>query len=316
MVDEQVDMSYHMPVLVDQVVEGLVVDRAGVYLDATAGGGGHSTALLAALGSDALLVAVDRDDEAVRAAGEKLAGDRRVIVRKGRFAELDSVLDTAGVASLNGALFDLGVSSHQIDAAERGFSYRAEGPLDMRMDPMSGATAADIIESVPEAELVRIMRDYGEERQARSIARSIVRCRQEQPLRTTEDLRRIVIATRPKMVNKTLARVFQAFRIAINGELEELVAGLATAIDRLAVGGRLAVIAYHSLEDRIVKQHLAELMRGCICPPRLPACCCDHQPEFAKVGRGRIKPAPSEVDINRRARSAVLRLYEKLEGNK
>ncbi len=315
MIDKEIDRPYHEPVLSNQVVEGLVVDGAGVYLDATAGGGGHSAALLAALAAEGLLIAVDRDDEAVRAAGERLAGDRRVLVRKGRFAELDSVLDSVGVVSLNGALFDLGVSSHQIDAAERGFSYRAEGPLDMRMDPTCGATAADIIGEAPEAELVRIMREYGEERQARSIARSIVRCRQEQTLETTEDLRRIVIATRPQMVNKTLARVFQAFRIAINGELDELVAGLTTAIDRLAVGGRLAVIAYHSLEDRIVKRHLAELMRGCICPPRLPVCSCGHRPTFAKVGRGRIRADANEVGLNSRARSAVLRLYEKLEDN-
>jgi len=316
MVAEQVDMSYHVPVLADEVVEGLIVDRAGVYLDATAGGGGHSRALLAALGPEGLLIAVDRDDEAIGATSESLSGDGRGLVRKGRFAELDSVLNTVGVSSLSGALFDLGVSSRQIDEAGRGFSYRAEGPLDMRMDPMYGETAADLIATAPEVELVRIMREYGEERQARSIARSIVRCRQERPLQTTEDLRQVVVATRPQMVNKTLARVFQAFRIAINGELEELVAGLTTAIDRLAVGGRLAVIAYHSLEDRIVKRHLAELMRGCICPPRLPVCCCNHRPEFAKVGRGRVKPTPSEVGNNSRARSAVLRLYEKLEDNK
>ena len=315
MVDETTAVPYHVPVLAGQVVEGLVVDAAGVYLDATAGGGGHSAALLAALAPEGSLIAVDRDDEAVRAAGERLAGDSRALVRKGRFAELGSVLDDVGVAALHGALFDLGVSSHQIDAAERGFSYRAEGPLDMRMDPTSGETAADIIESAPEEELVRIMREYGEERQARSIARSIVRCRQEQPLETTEDLRRVIIATRPQMVNKTLARVFQAFRIAINGELDELVAGLSTVIDRLVVGGRLAVIAYHSLEDRIVKRHLAELMRGCICPPRLPICSCGHRPEFAKVGRGRIRAYANEVGRNTRARSAVLRLYEKLEGN-
>lgn len=316
MVDEKIEMPYHVPVLVKEVVEGLVVDGAGIYLDATAGGGGHSAALLAALAPDGLLVAVDRDDEAVRAAGERLAGDRRALVRKGRFAELGSVLDAVGVTSLHGALFDLGVSSHQIDAAERGFSYRAEGPLDMRMDPAVGATAADIIESASEEELVRIMREYGEERQARSIARSIVRRRQEAPLDTTEDLRQIVVATRPQMVNKTLARVFQAFRIAINGELDELVAGLSTVIDRLVVGGRLAVIAYHSLEDRIVKRHLVELMRGCICPPRLPICSCGHLPEFAKVGRGRFRADANEVSRNGRARSAVLRLYEKLEGNK
>ncbi len=308
-------LTYHIPVLVGEVVTGLTADPDGVYLDATAGGGGHSQALLEALGTGARLVAFDRDDEAVRAAGEKLAGDPRASVHKASFAELDSVLDAIGVGSLSGVLFDLGVSSHQIDAAQRGFSYRADGPLDMRMDPGRGMAVADLIASAREEDLARLIRDYGEERQARRIAQSIVQIRAEGPLLTTEDLRQAIVVTHPQMPSKTLARVFQAFRIAVNDELEQLVVGLDAALARLVMGGRLAVIAYHSLEDRIVKHRLAERMRGCICPPRLPVCACGHQPEFAKVGRGRFKPGADEVAKNSRARSATLRLYEKIEEN-
>lgn len=306
-------MSYHVPVLCDAVVEHLVVDPGGIYLDATAGGGGHSEALLRALDSEARVWSVDRDADAVEQAARVLSQDERARVRRASFAELDALLDSEGVDSLSGALFDLGVSSHQIDAAHRGFSYRSAGPLDMRMDSTQSKTAADIIAFASERELLQIVRDFGEERRAGAVAKSIARMRERAPLQTTGDLRRAVEDTRPQMLNKTLARVFQAFRIAVNSELDQLAAGLDAAIGRLAVGGRLAVIAYHSLEDRLVKQRLAERMRGCVCPPRMPVCACGRRPEFVKVGRGRIRPSADETAINSRARSAVLRLFEKVE---
>ncbi len=306
-------MSYHVPVLCNAVVEYLAIEPGGIYLDATAGGGGHSAALLHALDSGATVWVVDRDADAIEQATRTLAGDERARVRRASFAELGALLEAEGVCNLSGVLFDLGVSSHQIDAAHRGFSYRSAGPLDMRMDSTQGRTAADIIGAASEKELLQIVRDFGEERRAGAVAKSIVRMRSGAPLQTTDDLRRAVENTRPQMLNKTLARVFQAFRIAVNGELDQLSDGLAAVAGRLAVGGRLAVIAYHSLEDRLVKQGLAERMRGCICPPRMPVCACGRKPEFAKVDRGRIKPSADEIANNSRARSAVLRVFEKIE---
>jgi 16S rRNA (cytosine1402-N4)-methyltransferase len=181
------------------------------------------------------------------------------------------------------------------------------------MEIGQGKSAADLIAEATEAELLQIIRDYGEERRAASIVRTIIRQREETPIETTDDLRRVVEVTRPKMLHKTLARVFQAFRIAVNGELEQLAVGLRTVTRHLCVGGRIAVIAYHSLEDRIVKQFMAERMKRCVCPPRLPVCVCDQKPEFCKVGRGRIRPSEEEIASNSRARSAVLRVYERVE---
>ncbi len=306
-------MAYHIPVMVEEVVAGLVADPDGAYVDATVGGGGHSWALLQALGPKGRLLAVDRDQEAVAAAQARLATDTRVVVRRGRFAELNELLAREGIGPLSGVLFDLGVSSHQIDAPARGFSYQADGPLDMRMDAEVGPTAAELIATCSEAELAELIARYGEERAARRIARSICRQRQLEPLTTTQALRQAVAATRPQMLNKTLARVFQALRIAVNDELGQLQAGLAAVEAGLKPGGRLAVMAYHSLEDRLVKQHLAALVRGCICPPRLPVCTCGRKPSFKRVGHKLQRASEAEVKQNTRARSAVLRIYEKIE---
>jgi 16S rRNA (cytosine1402-N4)-methyltransferase len=306
-------MAYHIPVMVEEVVAGLVADPDGAYVDATVGGGGHSWALLQALGPKGRLLAVDRDQEAVAAAQARLATDTRVVVRRGRFAELNELLAREGIGPLSGVLFDLGVSSHQIDAPARGFSYQADGPLDMRMDAEVGPTAAELIATCSEAELAELIACYGEERAARRIARSICRQRQLEPLTTTQALRQSVAATRPQMLNKTLARVFQALRIAVNDELGQLQAGLAAVEVGLKPGGRLAVMAYHSLEDRLVKQHLAALVRGCICPPRLPVCTCGRKPSFKRVGHKLQRASEAEVKQNTRARSAVLRIYEKIE---
>ena len=306
-------MDYHIPVMVEEVVAGLVADPDGAYVDATVGGGGHSWALLQALGPKGRLLAVDRDREAVAAARARLAADTRVVVRQGRFAELSELLAQEGIGPLSGVLFDLGVSSHQIDAPARGFSYQAAGPLDMRMDAEVGPTVAELIAACSEAELAELIVRYGEERAARRIARSICQQQRLAPLITTQALRQAVAATRPQMLNKTLARVFQALRIAVNDELGQLQAGLAAVETELKPGGRLVVVAYHSLEDRLVKQHLAALVRGCICPPRVPICTCGRRPSFKRVGHKLQRASKAEVKRNTRARSAILRIYAKTE---
>ena len=306
-------MAYHIPVMVAEVVAGLVADPDGAYVDATAGGGGHSWALLQALGPKGRLLAVDRDREAVAAARARLAADTRVVVRQGRFAELSELLTQEGIGPLSGVLFDLGVSSHQIDAPARGFSYQADGPLDMRMDAEVGPTAAELIAACSEVELAELIARYGEERAARQIARAICRQQRLAPLVTTRALREAIATTRPRMLNKTLARVFQALRIAVNDELGQLQAGLVAVETELKPGGRLVVMAYHSLEDRLVKQHLAALMRGCICPPRVPICTCGRKPSFKRVGYKLQRASKAEVEQNSRARSAILRIYEKTE---
>ncbi|MFH1568674.1 MAG: 16S rRNA (cytosine(1402)-N(4))-methyltransferase RsmH [Gemmatimonadota bacterium] len=309
-------MEYHVPAMADEVVEGLVRGDGGTYVDATAGGGGHSAALLAA-GSGARLVAVDRDPEAIAAASRRLASfGERVRLVQGEFAHLAElvrpVLEEWGPGAVDGVLFDLGVSSHQLDEAGRGFSFRQEGQLDMRMDRGAGAPAADLLARVDEADLVQLIRELGEERGARRIARAICRARDRDGMATTAQLREAVEGTRPERPDKSLARVFQALRIRVNDELGQLEAGLEEAIELLGPGGRLAVISYHSLEDRRVKVRLGELVRGCVCPPRAPVCGCGRRPTFKAVWRKARRPDASEVESNPRARSARLRLYEKL----
>jgi 16S rRNA (cytosine1402-N4)-methyltransferase len=306
-------MLFHMPVLVDEVVQGLVVNPCGTYLDATAGGGGHSKAILHVLNAKGYLAAVDRDAEAVQTAlqGLEKFADRALILR-GSFAELKCLLEEQKIRELHGVLFDLGVSSHQIDAPERGFSYRLNGPLDMRMDTRQEVSASELIARSSEAELGRIIKQFGEERKARHIARAICRGRACKRIETTAELRAAVEAARPQNPTKTLARVFQAFRIAVNDELGQLEKGVETAISLLASGGRLAVIAYHSLEDRLVKTKFTELVRGCTCPREFPLCICGKKPTFKKIGSKVRRPGAKEVEVNPRARSARLRIFEKL----
>ena len=306
-------MSYHVPVMVDEVVRGLVTDPRGIYLDATVGGGGHGKAILQSLQPAGRLVAIDRDAEAVRFARRVFADwSNQAEVLHAGFAALGSLLKQRKIEAVHGMLFDLGVSSHQIDEPARGFSYREEGPLDMRMDRRQGVAAADILNVSSEADLAHIIKKYGEEFQARRIARSICQLRRRGELETTADLRKAVEATGPRHLGKTLARVFQAFRIAVNGELEQLEKGLETTVDCLIPGGRLAVIAYHSLEDRLVKTRLAELVRGCICPPGFPVCGCGKKPQFKATLRKAQRAGEEEVRANRRSRSAILRIYEKI----
>lgn len=309
-------MAYHVPVMVEEVVTGLATDPSGVYVDATTGGGGHAEALLRVLGESGHLLACDRDAAAMNEAGRRLDPYRgRVTFLQCAFSSLARsaapFLDRLERSGVQGVLFDLGVSSHQIDEPGRGFSYHQDGPLDMRMDRGAGEPAGQLLARIREADLAELIRRYGEERKARRIARSICRSRDEGRMQTTAQLARAIESTRPERPTKTLARVFQALRIAVNDELAELEKGIRAAVDLLVPGGRLAVIAYHSLEDRIVKQRMASLIKGCVCPPELPACACGRRPTFLRLGLAR-RPGAGEQAANSRSRSATLRLFEKV----
>lgn len=301
-----------------QEVLDLLAPRSGeLYLDGTVGGGGHARLILEASAPAGRLIGLDRDRAALARATEVLApfGDR-VVLRQAAFADARSVLGAMGVTGVDGILLDLGVSSHQLDTPERGFSFREEGPLDMRMDRESGTTAAEALNDLPEAELTRIFREYGEERWAGRIARRIVRQRDEAPLQTTRQLaelvREVVPGGRVPARIHPATRVFQALRIFVNGELEQVRTGVQEALELLHPGGRLAVISFHSLEDRIVKHAFRDAAQGCICPPRLPVCQCGHQPQVELLTRKALRPGAEEVEANPRARSAVLRAIRKL----
>ncbi len=298
--------------MVAEIIAALVVDPEGVYVDGTAGGGGHSQALLEVLGSAAKLVGIDQDQDAIITLENKLGQDNRFTVLQGDFADMPDALASLGIGRVNGILLDLGVSSYQIDTPERGFSYQQEGPLDMRMDSDTNKSAALLLNQFSEQELTYIIKYNGEERKARQIARSICRRRREQPLRSTLDLRQAVVAVAPQLLNKTLARVFQAVRIEVNDELNKLKTILANIANMLLPGGRFAVLSYHSLEDRLVKRTFMSMIRGCICPPQLPVCACGKIPVFKSVHRKSIKASNNEIERNQRARSAVLRVYERL----
>jgi len=303
--------TYHIPVMVQEVVDGLITYENGVYVDATVGGGGHSSAMLDMLGPTAKVVGIDRDAESISQVSGLLSSDSRFYICQGSFTELDRILTEFCCGQIHGILYDLGVSSRQIDSPSRGFSYRLDGPLDMRMDNNLPIDAAKFIASSSRDEIANVLRDYGEERNAFPIARALVHRRSSCPIETTGHLRDVIETTRPKMLNKTLARVFQAIRIAINDELVQLSDSLDTALKRLGSGGRLVTIAYHSLEDRIIKKKMADLIRSCNCPSHLPMCICGGLAEFVKVGIGRFYPSKEEVARNNRARSATLRIYEK-----
>jgi 16S rRNA (cytosine1402-N4)-methyltransferase len=303
---------YHIPVLVEETVALLVTRRDGTYIDGTAGGGGHTGRLLAALGADARVLALDRDPGAVRVLGTCLGGEKRVIVRRGAFGELARIAEMEGLAPVDGVLLDLGVSSRQIDDPRLGFTYREDAPLDMRMDPDLPVTAADLLARLDERELTELFREGGEVPNARALARAVVRGRDQAPLERSADLRRIVEAhAPPRARTQALSRVFQALRIRVNDEFGQLEAGLAGAMRTLRAGGRLAVIAYHSLEDRRVKHYLREKARGCICPPDFPVCACGHSPELRVLTPRAVRPSEAELAANPRSRSARLRVAER-----
>lgn len=309
-------MTEHAPVMVTEVVEKLLHRTEGNYLDATFGRGGHSRALLSALSDSARLIGIDRDDEAV-AVGERLAReDARFAMTKSRFGELQSVLDRFDIAALDGVLMDIGVSSPQLDAPERGFSFRAAGPLDMRMDPSEGESAAEWLNSASVDEITRVLRELGEERFARQIAQKIIQAR---PLTTTTELAELIAATIParsrgKETKHPATRSFQAIRMHVNRELEELEAGLASAWAALSEGGRLAVISFHSLEDRIVKRQFRAWSQPPNLPRRMPVPNAMLNVEGRLIGKA-TKARVEETERNPRARSAVLRVIEKRGGD-
>lgn len=306
---------FHIPVLADETVDWLVRDSGGTYVDATLGGGGHAERLLARLGASGRLIGIDRDPEAIAAASARLAryGQRFQAVRA-PFRDLKAILGSRGLTHVAGVLFDLGVSSHQIDTPQRGFSFQADGPLDMRMGPDASLSAEAVVNGYDRQALTRIFRRYGEERDARRIAEAICRHRAEAPVERTQDLSRIVkAAARGSHPQKTLARIYQAIRIEVNDELGHLREALEAAVELLAPGGRLAALSYHSLEDRTVKQAFAEAARGCICPPDMPVCGCGRKPTLRVLTRRGRKADAEEVARNPRARSATLRVAERTQ---
>ena len=306
----------HETVLLRESVEGILSDPDGIYVDCTLGGGGHSAALADRLGPSGCLVGIDQDPAALQAGRLRLTGVRPTVhVVQGNFREIGAVLDQLGIGQVDGILFDLGVSSHQIDLPQRGFSYMNNGPLDMRMNPEQSLTAQEIVNTYPEKELARVIFEYGEERWARRIAKFIVEARRNRPLTTTFELVELIAAAIPAAARRQgphpAKRTFQAIRIEVNGELSILPAALRTAIDRLKPGGKIGVISFHSLEDRIVKNTFAALLGHCVCPPKAPVCICNPRATLRLPGKP-IAPSAEEVEANPRARSAKLRIAEKV----
>ncbi len=308
---------HHIPILLEEVLQGLKVKPDGVYVDGTAGGGGHSLRIAERLdpAKGGFLLALDQDGEAVEAASARLApyADRSAVMRSS-FSEMKAAMEERGFEKADGILLDLGVSSHQLDTADRGFSYLSDAPLDMRMDRRNSLTAADIVNQYSEMELYRIIRDYGEDRFAKNIAKHIVAARQEGPILTTSALVEIICQSIPMKVRKTgghpAKRTFQALRIEVNSELSVLQETLDRMTDLLNPGGRLAVITFHSLEDRIVKTTFRRNENPCICPPGLPVCVCGRKSTGHQVNRRPILPSEEEIARNPRAKSAKLRIWE------
>ncbi len=308
----------HKPVLLAEVLEALSIIENGIYIDCTFGRGGHTRAMLEQLGDQGRLIAIDRDPEAIRTARVLESEDKRFSIEQGPFSILKEVADRHGVTGqVNGILFDLGVSSPQIDEAERGFSFMREGPLDMRMDPDQGISAAEWLASAGEREMVEVFSKYGEERYAKRIARAITETREESPIETTTQLARLVIEVIPgqnKPGQKTIhpaTKVFQAIRIFINRELDEIREALDQALEVLSPGGRLAVISFHSLEDRIVKRFMKKAASGDPFPANLPVPVSMLEPKLKVIGK-MIRASEEEIAVNPRARSAVLRVAERV----
>ena len=311
-------MEYtHRSVLLDECIEGLNIKPDGIYLDGTLGRAGHSREIAKRL-TTGRLICVDRDDAALEAAKTRLADwmDRVTLVHS-NFDKVSDILDDLGLKGIDGMLFDLGVSSPQLDDGSRGFSYMADAPLDMRMDRSEGLTAADVVNGYDQNELRRILLQYGEERYAPLIAAAIVRRRSEKPIETTLELVDVIKSAMPgkalREKQHPAKRSFQAIRIAVNDELASVERMIRGAVPKLNKGGRLAVITFHSLEDRIVKTGMAEFAKGCTCPPDFPVCVCGKTPDIKLVSRKPILPTDQEVEENPRARSAKLRVAEKLK---
>lgn len=309
----------HKPVMLDECIEYLNIRANGVYVDATLGGGGHSSEILKRLGPDGLLIGIDQDQDAIRAAGQRLdkvQTQGRYVLCHTSFENIREVIRMRKLKAVDGVLMDLGVSSHQLDEGERGFSYQQDAPLDMRMNESQKVDAAWVVNNLSREELTRIIREYGEEKWASRIAEFIVKHREVQKISTTGQLVDIIKAAIPAAARREgphpAKRTFQAIRIAVNRELEVLEKTLREMVDFLNPGGRLAVITFHSLEDRIVKQIFKEKAQGCICPADFPQCVCGRKPEIRILTRKPVTPSERELNENPRARSAKLRVAERL----
>ncbi len=310
-------MEYrHIPVLLAEVTQHLSLHPGSIIVDCTLGGAGHAKRIADSITPTGILVGIDQDDAALAAASTTLRLGQQAILLKGNFGQLDSLLTKAGIPYADGFLFDLGVSSPQLDLPDRGFTYQEDAPLDMRMDADGPLTAADVLNTYSESQLTRILREYGEERWASRIAAFIVAARGRHPLESTGELVQIVKAAIPAAARREgghpARRTFQALRIEVNRELEVLQLALESATRWLSPGGRICVISYHSLEDRIAKRTFARLSTGCTCPPEIPVCTCGVKPVLRVLTRRPILPCAEEIDRNPRARSAKLRVAEKL----
>jgi len=307
----------HKSVLLDECIESLDIKPDGIYVDGTAGGGGHSFHIAKHLGKGGLLISIDQDEDAIKAASERLAcyGDRVKVVRN-NFSNLADVCRELGVEKIDGLLLDLGVSSYQLDTAERGFSYMADAPLDMRMDKRSELDAWQVVNKYQESEIKRIIYEYGEERFAGKIAAKIVNARQQSPINTTGELVQIIKSAMPAAMrdggSHPAKRTFQAIRIEVNKELNVIAPAVRSAVDLLDGGGRVSIITFHSLEDRIVKQEFSKYAKGCTCPKDFPVCVCGNKPKLKIITNKPILPSAEEIEENRRSHSAKLRVAEKI----
>jgi len=306
----------HKPVLLEEVIEGLAIKPDGIYVDGTLGGAGHSKVIASRLTEGGRLIGIDRDETAIAAAAENLREytDRVTIVR-GNYEDTVRIVNGLGIFRVDGMLLDLGVSSYQLDTPERGFTYREDAPLDMRMDRRDSITAYDVVNSYGEMELFGIIRDYGEDRFAKNIAKHIVMSRSEKPIETTFELSEVIKAAIPAKMRENgghpAKRTFQAIRIEVNRELDILKTGIGSFIDLLNPGGRLAIISFHSLEDRIVKTAFREAQEPCICPKDFPVCVCGRKPKGKAVTGKPVTAGAEELEENLRAHSAKLRVFEK-----
>lgn len=305
---------HHKPVLFEETIDSLAIRPEGIYIDGTMGGGGHSEAILKRLTTGTLL-SIDQDPDAIKAAGERLEKYPQSVRVRGNFAQMGEIAKAQGIDAVDGVLMDIGVSSYQLDTPERGFSYHHDAPLDMRMS-QEGPSAKDLVNTLEERELADIIFRYGEDRSARRIAQGICQAREKASIETTAQLAEIIKESVPAAVRRAeghpARKTFQALRIAVNGELDRLQEGLAAGFQLLKPGGCLAVITFHSLEDRIVKQQMQEWCQGCICPKDFPVCVCGRKPQGKLVYKKGLAPSPKEVEENPRARSARLRVIEKL----
>ena len=304
----------HIPVLLEETISSLNIRPDGIYVDGTAGGGGHSEQIAKRL-TTGRLIAIDQDPDALKAAGERLAPYSAAQVVEGNFSDIRAILQDLGIEKVDGVLLDIGVSSHQLDTPERGFSFHSDAPLDMRMS-QKGTSAADLVNTLSEGELAKIFFEYGEEKYSRSIAAGIVKARQSTPIETTLQLAQIIsdnVPAKAKRQGHPARQCFQALRIAVNRELDVLSQGLDNAFSVLKAGGRLSVITFHSLEDRMVKKRFAGFCTGCTCPPQFPVCVCGKTPAGKLPMKNPVVATEKELEYNQRARTAKLRTVEKIK---